>query len=385
MIWLGFVAILDPVREDVPDAIQICQSAGIQIKIVTGDNSDTAQEIARQIGLYKGITQLSRYSHLTGHEFSQMDDEEAASAALDLKVLSRARPMDKLRLVKLLQNQGQIVSVTGDGTNDAAALKQAHVGLSMGSGTAIAKEASDIILLDDSFRSIINAVLWGRSLYENIQRFILFQLTINVVALGIALLGPFIGIALPLTVTQMLWINLIMDTFAALALATETPHWKVMQNPPRKSNAFIVTGTMAKNIFVTGTIFLLILIGLLIQFRDNGGTTPYELSKFFAFFVMLQFWNLFNARCLGLNQSAFKDLSKNPAFIAIAMLILVGQILIVQFGGSIFRTVPISLMDWLEVISSTSFVLWIGELLRFSKRFSQKKAGKPSFLFPIVQ
>jgi P-type Ca2+ transporter type 2C len=375
MIWLGFVAILDPVREEVPDAIRICRQAGIQVKIVTGDNSETAQEIARQIGLYDNETQVTRYSHLTGQEFAHLDDAEAAEAVLDLKVLSRARPMDKLRLVKLLQSKGQVVSVTGDGTNDAAALKQAHVGLSMGSGTAIAKEASDIILLDDSFRSVVNAALWGRSLYENIQRFILFQLTINVVALGIAFIGPFIGVALPLTVTQMLWVNLIMDTFAALALATEPPHWKVMQHPPRKPNAFIVTKSMAKNIFVTGPIFLVILISVLIHMKNTGGATPYELSKFFAFFVMLQFWNLFNARCLGLNQSAFKGLGNNPGFLGIAVLILVGQILIVQFGGTVFRTVPISLTDWVVIIASTSLVLIFGELVRFSKRFGNIKVS----------
>ncbi len=381
MIWLGFTAILDPVRAEVPEAIRICQQAGIQVKIVTGDNSETAQEIARQIGLYDdGAVQLSRYAHLTGHEFAAMSDVEAAEAVLDLKVMSRARPMDKLRLVKLLQSKGQVVSVTGDGTNDAAALKQAHVGLSMGSGTAIAKEASDIILLDDSFRSVVNASLWGRSLYENIQRFILFQLTINVVALGIALIGPFIGIALPLTVTQMLWVNLIMDTFAALALATEPPHWKVMQQPPRKPNAFIVTTPMAQNIFITGAIFLVILISLLIYTRDNGGTNPYELSKFFAFFVMLQFWNLFNARCLGLDQSAFKGLGTNPGFLAIAALILVGQILIVQFGGTVFRTVPITAMDWVVIISSTSLVLVFGELVRLVKRFSGRKGRSAALL-----
>ncbi len=376
MVWLGFMAILDPVRAEVPNAIKICQKAGIQVKIVTGDNSNTAQEIARQIGLYGDKVQLNRYSHLTGQEFAQMHDDEASEAVLDLKVLSRARPMDKLRLVKLLQSKGQVVSVTGDGTNDAAALKQAHVGLSMGSGTAIAKEASDIILLNDSFQSVVNAALWGRSLYENIQRFILFQLTINVVALGIALIGPFIGIALPLTVTQMLWVNLIMDTFAALALATEPPHWKVMQCPPRKPNAFIVTKSMAKNIFITGTLFLLILISLLIQARNSGGITPYELSKFFAFFVMLQFWNLFNARCLGLDQSALKGLGKNPGFLLIAALILIGQILIIQFGGSIFRTVPISLMDWIIIISCTSLVLWFGELVRLGQHITNLQRAK---------
>lgn len=371
-IWLGFVAILDPLREDVPDAIKKCMDAGIQIKILTGDSSDTAKEIASQIGLWQEDDFNRDYTHLTGQEFAQMSDEEAHKVVEELKVLSRARPLHKLRLVQLLQSKGEVVGVTGDGTNDAPALKQAQVGLSMGSGTQVAKEASDIILLDDSFSSIENAVVWGRSLYKNIQRFILFQLTINVAALGIALLGPFIGVALPLTVTQMLWVNLIMDTFAALALATEPPHKSVMQQPPRDPKAFIVTGEMARNIFGTGSVFLLFFIGCLLYIQQDGNISNYELSVFFALFVMLQFWNLFNARCLGLKQSAFVGFLDNKGFVAIAITILLGQILIVQFGGSFFRTVPLSLTDWISIIAGTSVVLLVPELWRLRMRFQAK-------------
>ncbi|BAZ36697.1 calcium-translocating P-type ATPase, PMCA-type (plasmid) [Calothrix sp. NIES-4101] len=373
MTWLGFTAILDPLREDVPNAIATCLAAGMQVKIVTGDNSETAKEIARQIGLWNEQDDINNgYFHLTGQQFAEMSDEEAQIAVSELKVLSRARPLDKLRLVKLLQESGAIVGVTGDGTNDAAALKQAQVGLAMGGGTAIAKEASDIILLDNSFGSIVSAVMWGRSLYSNIQKFILFQLTINVVALGIALLGPFIGVALPLTVTQMLWVNLIMDTFAALALATEPPHTSVMQQKPRKAKAFIVTPVMAKNILTTGIAFLIFLLGFLRYMRRDGKIDTYELSVFFAVFVMLQFWNLFNARCLGLKQSAFTGLSKNKAFVLIAVSIVIGQILIIQFGGSAFRTVPLSLIDWLVITFGTSIVLVVGELVRFLGRMTTK-------------
>ncbi|HEY9670229.1 MAG TPA: cation-translocating P-type ATPase [Waterburya sp.] len=373
LTWLGFVAISDPLRTDVSEAIHACLAAGIQVKIITGDSPETVQEIARQIGLWQEEDTHRRYLHLTGQEFHQLSEDEAKLAVQELKVLSRACPFDKLRLVKLLQENGHIVAVTGDGTNDAAALKHAHVGLAMGSGTAIAKEASDIILLDDSFRSIVNAVVWGRSLYENIQRFILFQLTINVGALGIALLGPFIGVALPLTVTQMLWVNLIMDTFAALALATEPPHWSVMERFPRDPDAFIVSKSMAQNIFTTGACFLIFLVGLLLYIRQDETISNYELSVFFAIFVMFQFWNLFNARCLGLKQSAFSELSKNKNFLVIAATIFVGQILIIQFGGSVFRTVPLSLPDWISIIGGTSVVLWAGELWRWILRFKLRK------------
>lgn len=379
LIWLGFVAISDPLRSDVPEAIATCLKAGIQVKVVTGDSPETVQEIARQIGLWQEEdTPLNPYLHLTGQQFNQLSDEEAKVAVQELKVLSRACPLDKLRLVKLLQENGHIVSVTGDGTNDAAALKQAHVGLAMGSGTAIAKEASDIILLDDSFCSIVNAIIWGRSLYENIQRFILFQLTINVAALGIAFWGPFIGIALPLTVTQMLWVNLIMDTFAALALAAEPPHWTVLGRPPRDPEAFIVTPSMGQNIFTTGLGFLIFLVGFLFYLRRDGDITPYELSVFFTVFVLFQFWNLFNARCLGLKQSAFSGLWQNKGFVAIAMTIFIGQILIIQWGGKIFRTVPLSLSDWMSILAATSLVLWIGELWRLIVRL--KSRNNPSFV-----
>lgn len=363
LCWLGFVAIADPLREDVPDAIRACIRAGIRVKVITGDCAETAQEIAHQIGLWRG-DETHPYASLSGQEFRELPDPEALEASKQLKVLSRAVPLDKLRLVQLLQGDGEVIGVTGDGTNDAGALKQAKVGLAMGSGTAIAKEASDIILLDDSFKSIINAVVWGRSLYKNIQRFILFQLTINVVALGIALLGPFIGISLPLTVTQMLWVNLIMDTFAALALATEPPSKRVLDVPPRDPEAFIISPAMGQSILLTGGIFLVSLAGLLIYLRRDG-MDDYELSLFFAIFVLLQFWNLFNARCLGVNQSAFKGLFKNQAFVAIALSILIGQILIIQFGGDVFRTVPLTVQDWCWVIGGTSIVLWIGELGRW--------------------
>ncbi|GAB4533974.1 MAG: hypothetical protein Tsb0014_19860 [Pleurocapsa sp.] len=368
LTWLGFVAIADPLREEVPDAIAICLAGGIDIKIVTGDHPETAQEITRQVGLDLSTVKDSPYIHLTGQQFSQLDDAQGRIAAQQLKILSRARPLDKLRLVQLLQENGEVVAVTGDGTNDAAALKQAHVGLAMGSGTAIAKEASDIILLDDSFGSIINAIIWGRSLYENIQRFILFQLTINVAALGIVLLGPFIGVAMPLTVTQMLWVNLIMDTFAALALASEPPNPEVINRSPRQAEAFIISPLMLRNIITTGLGFLLVLTAFLLYIGRDGDISDYELSLFFSTFVFLQFWNMFNARCLGSNRSAFTKLGQNKGFIAIATAIFVGQISIVQLGGTIFRTIPLSCSDWLAIVSLTSIVLWLGEWQRFKMR-----------------
>ncbi|MEB3226062.1 MAG: calcium-translocating P-type ATPase, PMCA-type [Synechococcus sp.] len=365
LVWLGFFAIIDPLRDDVPTAVKACLDAGIQVKIVTGDSPQTAREIGRQIGLWEQVEEDHFETlHLTGPEFAAMDDDAAREAVKSLKILSRACPLDKLRLVKLLQQTGEIVGVTGDGTNDAAALKQAQVGLAMGSGTAIAKEASDIILLDDSFSSIVNAVLWGRSLYENIQKFLLFQLTINVVALGTALLGPFIGIELPLTVTQMLWVNLIMDTFAALALATEPPNPEVLRRSPRQAEAFIITGAMAKQITFLGLGFLVLMVGILKYQMADGTINTYELSVFFAIFVFLQLWNLFNARCFGLASSAFSGLAKNPAFSAIVATIFIGQIMMVQWGSSAFRTVPLAGRDWLLIIGGTSLVLWLGEIWR---------------------
>jgi Ca2+-transporting ATPase len=379
MTWLGFFSIADPIREEVPEAIATCRRAGIDVKIVTGDNAATAEEIARQIGLLKDGDPSSR--HMTGAEFGAMSDEEAAQAVLELKVLSRARPMDKLRLVKLLKAAKQVVAVTGDGTNDAPALNYADVGLAMGkSGTAVAKEASDIILLDDSFGTIVNAVMWGRSLYENIQRFILFQLTVNVAALLIALLGPFLGIGLPLTVIQMLWVNLIMDTFAALALATEPPHPDVLDRQPRSYDAFIVTKSMAKNIFAIGGIFVVVLVTMIFWVKAVPAASPeygYRLTVFYATFVMLQFWNLFNARCLGHNHSAFHRISENKSFAFVAAVIFVGQILMVQFGGELFRTVPLAVADWALIIGSTSLVLVIGEILRAVSR-SKHGASVPA-------
>jgi Ca2+-transporting ATPase len=368
MIWLGYVAIADPIRPEVPTAVQACRDAGIAVKIVTGDNPETAKEIARQIGLWELQDDDTPNAHMTGREFAQLEGEALQNAVRSLKVLSRARPMDKTRLVTTLQANGEVVAVTGDGTNDAPALNYANVGLAMGSGTDIAKEASDIVLLDDSFRSIVNAVMWGRSLYQNIQRFILFQLTINVAALGIALLGPFLGVEFPLTVIQMLWVNLIMDTFASLALATEPARWDVMKRPPRKSTDFIISRPMTRSILGFGAAFIVVLVGFLFYVQRDGEVTAYEMSMFYTVFVLLQVWNLFNARALGRLNSAFKGLFENKAFLAIVAVILIGQFLIVQFGGSIFRTVPLSLGDWVAIVASTSIVVWIGEIQRYVKR-----------------
>ena len=369
LTWLGFAAIADPVRDDVPDAIGACRGAGIGVKIVTGDNRETAKEIGRQIGLV-GEEPESEFTLLTGDEFEEKVDVPDTRLRLldELRVLSRARPSHKLKLVRALQEKGEVVAVTGDGTNDAPALNHANVGLSMGKrGTAVAKEASDIVLLDDSFTSIVNAILWGRALYQNIQRFLLFQLTVNVTALLIVLFGPAVGIELPLTVIQMLWVNLIMDTFAALALATEPPHPEVMRSRPRDPEAFIVTPGMAKGIFGYGIFFVVVLSAMLLMI-SRSGVSPYEMTVFFCVFVMLQIWNLFNARCLGLQSSAFSGLLENRWFTAIVVLVLAGQILMVQFGGRVFRTVPLDFADWVLIIAGTSPVVLIGELLRFRER-----------------
>lgn len=369
--FLGVVAISDPIRPDVPAAIEKCQSAGISVKIVTGDTPGTATEIARQIGLW--TPEDTDRNRITGAEFEALDDKTLLDRVMDLKVMSRARPTDKQRLVQLLQQKGAIVAVTGDGTNDAPALNHAQVGLSMGTGTSVAKEASDITLLDDSFNSISTAVMWGRSLYKNIQRFIVFQLTINFVALLIVLIGSLVGTALPLTVTQMLWVNLIMDTFAALALASIPPSESVMKEKPRKNNEFIITKPMRYNILSVGTIFLAILIGMIVLFTKADGTmSVHDLTVFFTFFVMLQFWNLFNARVFGTNDSAFKNLSKSYGMELVVLAILAGQFLIVQFGGKVFRTEPLDLVTWLQIVGISSFVLWIGEIYRWIKRLKNK-------------
>ena len=369
--FLGVVAISDTIRPDVPAAVAKCQSAGIGIKIVTGDTPGTATEIARQIGLWK--PEDTEHNRITGVAFAELSDEEALDRVMDLKIMSRARPTDKQRLVQLLQQKGAVVAVTGDGTNDAPALNHAQVGLSMGTGTSVAKEASDITLLDDSFNSIGTAVMWGRSLYKNIQRFIVFQLTINFVALLIVLLGSIVGTELPLTVTQMLWVNLIMDTFAALALASIPPSESVMNDKPRRSTDFIISKAMQHNIFGVGTLFLVVLMAMIYYFTNaDGGMTVQRLTIFFTFFVMLQFWNLFNARVFGTTDSAFKGLTKSYGMELIVLAILGGQFLIVQFGGAVFRTEPLDWQTWLIIIGSSSLVLWIGELIRLVKRLTQK-------------
>lgn len=378
LAMLGIAAISDPVREEVPAAVTECRNAGIEVKIVTGDTTATAREIGRRIGLWSDDTDTDR-NIITGPEFEALDERQLADRVMDLKIIARARPMDKKRLVEALQAHNQVVAVTGDGTNDAPALKAANVGLSMGDGTSVAKEASDITIIDNSFGSIARAVMWGRSLYLNIQRFILFQLTVNVAACLTVLFGAFTGTESPLTVTQMLWVNLILDTFAAMALASLPPSPQVMNAKPRDRSAFIITSHMKRRIISTGGLFFLLMMVLLYLFRhadvesllqpwhldfsSPGHISPYELSLFFTLFVMLQFWNLFNARAFGTGRSAF-HIAHCDGFVFIALLILVGQYLIVTFGGTMFSVVPLKAADWGIVIAATSAVLWVGELRR---------------------
>ncbi len=371
--WLGFVAIIDPLREDVRAAIAECQQAGVDIKIVTGDTGLTAQEIARQCGLWSDEDENSAgLLHLNGGEFAAMSDEEAAAQLTKLRILSRARPHDKTRLVNLLRARGEIVAVTGDGVNDAPALNAAHVGLAMGSGDQIAKEASDIILLNDAFSSIVRSVRWGRGLYANIQRFLLFQLTINLTALGVALLGPFLGVPFPLTIPQMLWVNLIMDTLAALALATEPPQEIEMRRPPRDPSAFILTRPLAAQILGVGAAFIAVMAALLLVFNanlyDGGAQQRYAESAFFSAFVFMQLWNLLNARASGTGRSALQGWRVNPSFTLILAIILFGQLALVSWGGDVFRTTPLRAEDWLLLALATSPVLWLGELARAFQR-----------------
>jgi len=385
LTFLGIAAISDPVRLEVPDAVKSCLSAGIDVKIVTGDTPGTAKEIGRQIGLWNDYEPETH--HLTGAEFEKMDDKTLLERILELKILSRARPMDKQRLVQLLQSKNQVVAVTGDGTNDAPALNAAQVGLSMGDGTSVAKEASDITIIDNSFSSISRAVMWGRSLYQNIQRFILFQMTINVAACLIVLIGAFLGTESPLTVTQMLWVNLIMDTFAAMALASLPPNDKVMNEKPRKTTDHIITKAMAKSILGTGFAFVILLFGFVqyfkhaditsltqfnladfgrsfFDFKAGNGLSTYELSLFFTLFVMLQFWNMFNTKAFMSGKSAFASLGQCKGFLMIALVIIIGQWLIVSIGGEMFNVTALKLTDWIIITVSTSVVLWIGEILR---------------------
>ena len=358
---MALCAISDPVRTDVPAAVQECLNAGIKVKIVTGDTIGTAREIGRQIGLW--TDEDTDDAIITGVEFAALSDEALLQRVQKLKIIARARPMDKKRLVEALQQKGEVVAVTGDGTNDAPALKAAHVGLSMGDGTAVAKEASDITIIDNSFASIGRAVMWGRSLYQNIQRFILFQMTVNVCACLVVLAGAFLGTQSPLTVTQMLWVNLIMDTFAAMALASLPPTERVMQDKPRPRQAFIISKPMQWSILVTGGIFTVFLLAVL-WVLEKGGMPLYDLSLFFTTFVMLQFWNMFNARAFQTGQSALR-LKGCKGFNFIATCIFIGQILIVTFGGQMFNVTPLSLRHWVMIICGTSIVLWIGELVRW--------------------
>lgn len=358
---MALCAISDPVRTDVPAAVEECLNAGIKVKIVTGDTIGTAREIGRQIGLW--TDEDTDEAIISGVEFAALSDEALLQRVQKLKIIARARPMDKKRLVEALQQKGEVVAVTGDGTNDAPALKAAHVGLSMGDGTAVAKEASDITIIDNSFASIGRAVMWGRSLYQNIQRFILFQMTVNVCACLVVLAGAFLGTQSPLTVTQMLWVNLIMDTFAAMALASLPPTERVMQDKPRPRQAFIISKPMQWSILVTGGIFTVFLLGVL-WVLEKGGMPLYDLSLFFTTFVMLQFWNMFNARAFQTGQSALR-LKGCKGFNFIATCIFIGQILIVTFGGQMFNVTPLSLRHWVMIICGTSIVLWIGELVRW--------------------
>ena len=380
----ALVAITDPIRKDVPAAVKECRRAGIEVKVVTGDTAATALEIGKQIGVFEDeaenigadgdMTSLDQQM-ITGEQWEALSDEEAYERAKDIRVMSRARPTDKQRLVAMLQKRGDVVAVTGDGTNDAPALHYAHVGLSLGSGTSVAKEASDMTLLDDSFKSIANAVMWGRSLYRNLQRFLFFQLVVNVVALLLVLGGSVIGTEMPLTVTQILWVNLIMDTFAALALASLPPSHEVMQDKPRKGSDFIITRSMAWGILFCGVVFFAVMFALLVycERRGEGGVDVHELTIFFTIFVMIQFWNLFNAKALGSNRTAFRHFLKDKGMILVLGLILIGQWIIVTFGGEMFRTVPLSATEWLAIIGGTSIVLWAGEVFRLFKRLLAKR------------
>lgn len=380
----AIAAIADPIRPDVPAAVQECRHAGIEVKVVTGDTAATALEIGKQIGVFEdepenigadgSLTSLDQQM-ITGEQWEALSDEEAYERAKDIRVMSRARPTDKQRLVAMLQKRGEVVAVTGDGTNDAPALHYAHVGLSLGSGTSVAKEASDMTLLDDSFKSIVNAVMWGRSLYRNLQRFLFFQLVVNVAALLLVLGGSVIGTEMPLTVTQILWVNLIMDTFAALALASLPPSHEVMKDKPRKASDFIINKSIGFGILFCGIVFFLVMFALLVycERRGKGGVDVHELTMFFTTFVMIQFWNLFNAKALMSHHTAFRHFLKDKGMMLVLVLVLVGQWIIVTFGGEMFRTTPLSLHEWLLIIGSTSVVLWAGELWRTFKRMIAKR------------
>ena len=389
LIFIGITAIADPVRAEVPDAIRNSISAGISVKIVTGDTPGTAKEIGRQVGLWNDEVDGDE-NHISGPDFAALSEEDAAKRALKLKIMSRARPTDKSRLVRLLQEAGEVVAVTGDGTNDAPALNAAQVGLSMGDGTSVAKEASDITIMDNSFASITKAVMWGRSLYQNIQRFVLFQLVVNIVACLIVVIGAFTGAESPLTVTQMLWVNLIMDTFAALAFASLPPSMEVMKNKPRRSTDFILSRDMIYRILSTGILFMVILFGLMQCFRNNndiksisylveypgtffasmfdfggnGEFTPVELSMFFSVFVFFQIWNLFNAKAFKSGHTAFFNIKESKVFFMVVVGIIIGQIAIVTFGGKMFSVVPLTLENWAYIFATTSLIMIVPAILK---------------------
>lgn len=378
LTFMGIVAISDPVREEIPFAIKDCRQAGIDVKIVTGDTPDTAREVGRQAGLWSDDDDTTGDSILTGPEWQALSDEDALERAHSLKILARARPDDKARLVNLLQSAGEVVAVTGDGTNDAPALNAAQVGLSMGDGTSVAKEASDITIMDNSFGSISKAVLWGRSLYRNIQRFIIFQLTVNVCACLVVAVGSFMSITPALTVTQMLWVNLIMDTFAALALASLPPNSRVMRDRPRRDTDNIITRSMAMFILGTGVLFAILMLGglyYLLHAHNDGhahiysmSLEPGEVSMYFTTFVFMQFWNMFNARSFGSGHSAFHKPGKSKLFFATAAVIFFGQILIVEFCGDLFACQPMTLQQWVTIILGTMPILLIGEIYHKLRR-----------------
>ncbi len=412
--FVGVVAIEDPVREDVPAAVEECMKAGIMVKIVTGDTPGTAKQIGREIGLWTDAD--NDRNIITGAELAELSDEKLQECVLDLKIIARARPMDKKRLVEALQARNQVVAVTGDGTNDATALHQAHVGLSMGAGTAVAKEASDITIIDNSFSSIGKAVMWGRSLYKNIQRFLLFQLTVNVTACCIVFVGALVGKDSPLTVTQMLWINLIMDTFGAMALASLPPSKDVMKDKPRKRGsehvdeignwayfkeqwrlgAFIINKPMLGEILSVGIIFFVLLFGFLlmfqhadinamtdflnIQFSGNGEVSPYEQTLLFSIFVWTHFFYLFNARAYETGESVLLNLfSKkfwSKGFWTIVCVIVFGQLLITEVMFKFFNVEPMlhnaehpnGWLDLLIIIGFSSLVLWVREIWQLFKK-----------------
>jgi Ca2+-transporting ATPase len=386
LTFIGICAISDPVRAEVPDAIRSCLEAGIKVKIVTGDTVGTATEVGRQVGLYHD----DKDAVITGPEWAALSDEEALRRVDSIKIMSRARPADKQRLVSMLQKRGEVVAVTGDGTNDAPALNAAQVGLAMGDGTAVAKEAGDIVIMDNSFASISKAVMWGRSLYQNIRRFIIFQLTVNVAACLIVLIGAFTGVQSPLTVTQMLWVNLIMDTFAALALSSLPPSEDVLKDKPRRSDEFIITRAMANTIIGAGLLFTVILYAVLQYFRvsdisslmqfnildccralfsySDGLLSDYDLTLFFTIFVFLQAWNLMNVRTFGSRHTVLHDARDSRTFFGTLAAIVVGQILIVYCGGEMFNVVPISVTDFALIVVATSPVYLVPMLIKMLRK-----------------